>query len=110
MSKNINEIIKRAELVQKQKECKVNEDILSDFYRGQKCYNNRDFDGAEYWWEKAARTHDKKAKEALLKLYKKELKHKYDYSVLRIPVSAVRRTCGGNAPHYGWDDRVCFSR
>lgn len=100
---NIAEILRKAEYIQN--ECKhvVEDDTITEYRMGYICYYNRDFDGAEYWWEKAARQHDLKSKKALLRLYDHELKYKYSYSKGPIPVAAVRRTCGGNAPSYRWE-------
>lgn len=100
---NVNEIMRKVEFFQNG--CKVvsNENSLSYYRMGKMCYSIKDFDGAEYWWEKGASNHDKKSKDALINLYFHELKHKYSDTQGPIPMSAVRRTRGGNAPSYCWE-------
>lgn len=100
----IEEIIRKAEYFQKKSNYEQKDDVSIDQYKtGMMCYLMKDYDGAEYWWEQAARNHNKKAKAALLKLYNNELRHKYDYLIGPVPISASRRTRGGNAPHYVWE-------
>ena len=109
MSK-INDIMRKAEFIQNGCQTVSNEDYLSDYRMGKMCYAMRDYDGAEYWWEKAAGQHCKEAKDALLRLYDNELRHKYSYSIGPIPISACRRTCSGNAPHYRWNQTITSGR
>ena len=95
---NISDILTKAEFFSKDED-----DPLVQYKKGQSCYSAGDYDGAEYWWEKSARAHYFKAKQALLNLYDNELKNKYTNIVGPVPVAARHRTTGGNAPHYRWN-------
>lgn len=64
-------------------------------------YEQKYFDDAEDCWEKAAHQGHTEAEARLRKLYKNELKNKYN-SHGPIPMAASRITCGGNAPRGGW--------
>ena len=48
-----------------------------------------------------------KSKKALISLELQTMNFK---SIYNIPVSASRRTCGGNAPHYRWDYKITTGR
>ena len=56
---------------------------------------------AELFLEQAAKKKNQKAKELLDKLYKHELKDKYN-TLGPIPTNACRMTSGGNAPSGTW--------
>ncbi|MBO4440449.1 MAG: hypothetical protein J5798_13990 [Spirochaetaceae bacterium] len=69
---NIAEILRKVDSIQGNPLCKNEVDANDLYRRGIKCYHNKDFDGASYWWEQAARKHHEKSKKALLDLYFKE--------------------------------------
>ena len=107
---DIAEIMRKAEFIQNGCKTKTTEDSFYYYKKGLICYKKEDFEGAEYWWNKGSRKNDKKSRDALTSLYFHELKHKFLYSHNPIPMCKSRRTCGGNAPHYRWDNRITTGR
>ena len=81
---NIAEILRKAEYFQEESDFEKEEDSIELYRMGRMCYCVKDYGGAEYWWEKAARQHDERAKNALIDLYNNELRFK-DYRTPYIP-------------------------
>ncbi len=77
---NINEILRKAECFQEDDVSDSAIDSNEQYRLGRICYSMKSFDDAEYWWEQAARNHHVQAKQALLSLYRKELRNKYNSS------------------------------
>ena len=71
---NIAEILRKAEYFQDDFEKEG--DPLEFYKMGRMCYCVKDYDGAEYWWEKATRLQNEIARRALIDLYNNELKYK----------------------------------
>ena len=76
-----------------------NDVILLNY--GKYYYEQGYYDRAELFLEESTRKNNKEAKRLLNKLYKNELKHKYDTKG-PIPTNACRMTSGGNAPSGTW--------
>ncbi len=79
---NIAEILRKAEYLQEESEYESEMDLTELYMMGRKCYCVKDYDGADYWWEKAARGHYIRAEQALIDLYNSQLKRK-KYSIKR---------------------------
>lgn len=79
----------------------ANGNPTAQYELGKSYYEQKDFDDAEKCWEKAARQGHQTAKAKLEKLYKNELRDKYNSSG-PVPMSASRATRGGNAPSGSW--------
>lgn len=86
---NVAEILRKAEYFQNEQNYGKDEDSLEFYKMGRMCYCVKDYVGAEYWWEKAARNHYKPAKQALLELYDNQLKNK-DYSIKKTSHSEAK--------------------
>ncbi len=68
---------------------------------GEYNYEKGNYNKAELFLEQAAKKKNQKAKELLDKLYKHELRDKYN-TLGPIPTNACRMTSGGNAPSGTW--------
>lgn len=70
--------------------CAKKGDSEAQYRLGRFYYNEEDYDEAEVWWEKAARNRHENAKRALLRLYRYELKHKYDNASTRVSYAEAK--------------------
>ena len=104
---NVAEILRKVEHLNGETVNTKNEEFLTYYELGRKYFLKGDYRNAEYWWNKGVRNGCKKSKKALISL---ELQTMNFNSIYNIPVSACRRTCGGNAPHYRWDYKITTGR
>ncbi|SFI86594.1 hypothetical protein SAMN04487775_107116 [Treponema bryantii] len=97
---NVSKILEKVECMQNEKSKLKNEESVTFFKLGEKSFLQGDYNSAEYWWEKGAENGCLKSKNALTSLVLQSMDRN---SIYNIPISACRRTCGGNAPSYIWD-------
>ena len=93
---NVAEILRKADHLNGETVTPKNEEFLTYYKLGRKYFLKGDYRNAEYWWNKGVRKGCKKSKKALISLELQTMNFK---SIYNIPVSASRRTCGGEEMH-----------